>query len=142
MLNKSMGFMAKVISVLVAVVMIVLGLIFFFKFDPKAYDKKGTGIIVEIDEHYELVGGDNELMHTVYIDYDAERQAYKHAEFPEYNSGMEVGDTVEFYYMSEDPSQIVGSDKDAAPYIGLAFAVVGLIMLLVQAFQFLRGRHL
>lgn len=120
---------SKSVSIIVAVMFIVIGSIFYFKYDPAAYDTEGVGVISEIDEHYEWVGDENELVHNVYIDYTANGETFEHAEYFEYNHKMKVGDTVEFFYMSDDPSQIAGKDKEMTPYFGLAFAAVGLIML-------------
>ena len=140
MFNKGINTLTKVIAVATTVVFIVLGLFFFFNFDPDAYDMQTNGTIVEIDEHYESIGGDNELMHNVYIDYQVGMKQYKHVEFPSYNSKMKVGDAVEFYYMSQDPTKITGADKNIAPYFGLGFAVIGFIMLIASVIRFLRGR--
>ena len=131
---------SKAVIVLVSVMFIVVGLIFFFNYDPDAYDVKASGTIVEIEEHYEMIGGENELQHTAYIDYQVGRETFRHVPFPSYNSKMKVGDVVEFYYMSSDPSQIAGLDKEKTPYIGLAFAVIGLLMLVVSAVTSLRKR--
>ena len=134
------GILVRVMTLLVAVVMIVIGTIFFVKFDPDAYDTKGIGKIVEIEEHYESIGGDNELQHTVYIDYQAGKERYQHVAYPAYNSKMQIGDTVEFYYMSDDPTSMVTGNKNLVPYIGLAFAVIGLIMVLVPVARFILRR--
>ena len=127
--NIANGF-AKTISIIIGVMFLVIGMIFFLIYDPAAYDAQGTGTIVDIEEHYELVGDEDELVNTVYIDYSAGGKKYTHAVFPSYHSGMQVGDAVEFYYMSQDPTQLAGTDKDIAPYFGLAFAVIGFLMLI------------
>lgn len=129
---------SKVVSIIVALMFLVIGLIFFLKFDPDAYDMECTGTIVEINEYYEHVGGDNQLMHDVFIDYTAGGQRFEHVAFFEYNGDMEVGDTVSFYYMSEDPSQIAGANKGSTPYIGLGISVLGLVMLVVTGVKILR----
>ena len=122
---------ANTISIIVGIMFLAGGLLFFLKYDPEAYDMEATGTIAEINEHYELVGNDHQLVHTVYIDYTVGDKTFEHVEFFEYNRKMKVGDTVNFFYMSEDPSQIAGSDKDKAPYFGLAFAVIGFALLVV-----------
>ena len=132
------GFFSKTTTLIVAVLFIVIGLLFFIKFDPDEYDVLTTGTIVEIDEHYEYVGDDNELVHTVYIDYTVGDTKYEHVDYGSYNHKMKVGDEVELYYMSSDPTQIAGTDKEFVPYIGLAFAVVGVIMLIVPIVKRLR----
>lgn len=132
--------MAKAISIAIGLIFLVVGLIFFLKYDPAAFDTEGTGTIVEINERYEYVGDDAQLVHDVYIDYSVGDETFEHVEFFEYNNGMKVGDTVKFFYMSEDPSQIAGSDKDKAPYFGLAFAVVGLGMLVVTVVKIIRRK--
>ncbi len=119
----------------------VIGLIFFFKYDPAAYDTKGTGTIAEIDEYYETVGDDWELVHRVYIDYEAAGKKYEHVDYFEYNDRMKTGDTVTFYYMSEDPGQIAGSDKEYVPYYGLGFAIIGLIMLVVSLIKTIKRKN-
>ena len=132
------GIFSKTTTIIISVLFIVIGLIFFIKFDPDEYDVLATGTIVEIDEHYEYVGDENQLVHTVYIDYTAGDTKYEHVEYGSDNHKMQVGDTVEFYYMSSDPSQIAGTDKELTPYIGLGFAVVGVIMLVVPIIKRLR----
>ena len=137
---KAAGIFSALISLVIGLMFLVGGLIFFLKYDPDAYDMHGTGIIVEIDEHYESIGGENELQHTVYIDYSAGGQKYEHVEFMEYRSRMAVGDTVEFYYMSEDPTQLAGTGKENTPYWGLGFALIGAADLGFMIFRTLRRR--
>lgn len=139
-LSKVSGIFSRVTSIVIGIIFIVVGLIFFLKFDPDAYDMQTTGVITEIEEHYELIGDDNELMHDVYIDYTVNGEKYEHAPYFSYNSGMKVGDEVEFYYMSEDPAQIAGSDKNATPWFGLGFAVIGFGLTAVTVIKMLRGR--
>ena len=124
----------------VGLLFLVAGLLFFFKYDPDAYDTEVTGTIVDINEHYELVGGDNELQYTVYVDYTVGDKTFSHAEYPGYNSSMKVGDTVNFFCMSSDPSKIAGLDKNAAPYIGLGFAAAGLVLLVIAVLQLIRKK--
>lgn len=134
-MTKIANVFSKVTSFVVAVLFLVLGLVFFFKYDPDAYDMEGKGTVAAIEENY---SGDD-LTYDVYIDYTVDGQKYERAPYFEYDSSMKVGDEVSFYYMSADPSQIAGSTKDAAPYIGLAFAAVGLIMLAVMVLKVIRG---
>lgn len=131
---------SKIISIIIAVMFLVIGLIFFFKYDPDAYDMQGTGTIAEIVERYETSGDDNRLVYDVFIDYTIDGKEYKHVDFFEYDSSMKEGDKVEFYYMSSDPSQIAGSTKDAAPYIGLGAAVLGFIMLVVTVVKIIKKK--
>lgn len=140
MQEKNLNFMAAAIAFPVAIAFLILGSVFFLKFDPAAYDVKATGTIVAIDEYYESIGGENELMHTVYIDYSAGGKKYTHVVFPSYHFGMQVGDAVEFYYMSQDPTQLAGTDKDIAPYFGLAFAVIGFLMLIGLVLRLIRRK--
>ena len=133
---------SKIISFILAVLFIVVGLIFFFKYDPDAYDVKTTGVIVEIEEHWEMVGDDNEIAYTPYIDYTVGDTKYEHVEFPQYDSSMDVGDEVEFFYMSKDPTQIAGTDKAFGKYFGLGIAVIGVIMLAISVIKFFKGRAL
>lgn len=139
-MGKIANFFSKSTSIIIGVLFLVVGLIFFFVYDPAAYDSQGTGTITEITEHYEMVGEEEELMHDVYIDYTAGGKTFEHAEYFEYDSGMKVGDTVEFFYMSSDPSQIAGSSKDKAPYIGLVFAAIGLVMLVITILKIIRRK--
>ena len=127
--------LSKIISILVSLLFLVGGLIFFFLYDPAAYDKEGTGTVVDIQEHWETFGEDEQLVSTAYIDYTAEGKTFTHVEYFECDSSTKIGDTVSFYYMSTDPSQIAGSTKDSAPYIGLAFAAVGLIGIVITVIK-------
>ena len=134
------NFFSKSVSIIVGLMFLIIGSIFFFKYDPDAYDVPAIGTITDIEEHYESIGEDNELVHTVYIDYTADGTKYEHVEFPGYNSGMKIGDTVDFFYMSEDPTQIAGTDKGSTPYFGLAAAVVGLIILIVTVVKIIKRK--
>lgn len=129
---------SKTTSIIIGVVFIVVGLLMFTRFDPDAYDVKATGTIVEIEEYYDYTGDKMQLAHTVYIDYSAGDTKYEHVEFVEYNHKMKVGDEVEFYYMSDDPTQIAGTDKEYTPYYGLGFAAIGLIVLAVTVIKIFR----
>ena len=128
-----------IITVAVSAVFIVVGLVFFTSYDPSVYDVKATGTITDMDEHYESIGGDNELVCDVYIDYVADGKNYEHVEFGEWNSGMRLGDEVEFWYMSSDPAKIASAGKDAAPYFALAFAIVGFVILAVTIIRGIRS---
>ena len=131
----------KVTSLIISLLFIVIGLLFFFKFDPAAYDVKATGTIVEIAEYYDTTGTENELHHSVYIDFFAGDKKFEHVDYGKYNYRMKVGDEVELYYMSADPTQIAGTDKEKVPYIGLAFAVIGFIFLAITVIRTLRGKR-
>ena len=135
---KKANIASKIISIIVGVMFLAGGLLFFFKYDPDAYDMQGTGTVVDIVESYEMVGDDDQFTYTVFIDYEVNGEKYERIEYFEYHTGMQIGDTVEFYYMSTDPSQIAGSDKNLGPYIGLAFAVVGLVMLVITVVKIVR----
>ena len=129
---------SKTTSLIIAVLFIVIGLIFFLKYDPDAYDIQTTGTIVEIEEYYDYTGDETTLMHTVYIDYTVDGTKYEHVDYGSYNHKMKIGDEVELYCMSSDPTQIAGTDKEFVPYIGLGFAVVGVIMLVLPLIKRLR----
>ncbi len=131
---------ATVISIVIGLMFLIGGLLFFLKYDPASYDKQATGTIVDIEERYETIGDDDQLVYDVYIDYTVEGKTFEHVEYFEYHTGMKKGDTVTFYYKSTDPSQIAGSDKDMAPYFGLAFAAVGLVMLVVTGIRIVRKK--
>ena len=137
---RIMGVVGRVISILVSLMFLVGGLIFFFCYDPAAYDSQGTGTVADIVESFDTAGDMDDTHYDVYIDYTVDGKKYEHVEYFEYHTGMKVGDKVEFFYMSRDPSQIAGSSKNAGPYIGLAFAVVGLVMLVVTVVRMIRGR--
>lgn len=128
----------KIISLIVGLMFFAGGLLFFFKYDPAAYDKQTTGTIVEINEYYDNAGEDNTLMHEVFISYKVGNKKYEHIPYFEYNSKMKEGDRVSFYYMSEDPSQIAGSNKESTPYIGLVFAIIGLGLIVVDVVKMTR----
>lgn len=131
---------AKTISIIVGVLFLAGGLLAFFKYDPAAYDKEATGTIVDIEEHYTTTGDDDYVEYTVYIDYTAGGKTFERTEYFEYDSSMKVGDTVKFFYMSEDPSQIAGANKDNAPYFALIFAAVGLVILVITGVKIVRKK--
>ena len=113
----------RIVGILIGSIFIVVGLLFFKTYDPDAYDVKTMATIVQIDEEYDII--DEEYDYTVYVDYIANGKEYKNINYGAYNSSMDVGDEVELYYMSSDPTQIATPDKDIAPYIGLGAAVIG-----------------
>ena len=138
---KAANVFAKTVSIIIGLMFLIGGSIFFFCYDPADYDMQTTGTIVEITDYYDYTGQDDpQLMHDVYIDYTVDGVTYEHAEYFEYNSKMKVGDTVELYYMSQDPTQIAGSDKNMAPYFGLGIALIGLIMLIVNIIKIIRRK--
>lgn len=132
--------LSKVITIIVGLMFLAGGLFFFLKYDPAEYDTPATGTIVEINEYYDTVGEDSQLMHDVYIDYKAGDEVFEHIPYFGYDSSMKVGDEVNFFYMSSDPSQIAGADKESTPYFGLAFAVIGLGVLVVTAVRIIRKK--
>ncbi len=131
---------SKAVSIIVGLMFLVGGMIFFLKYDPAAYDTEATGTIVDIVERYEMTGDDNQLVHDVYIDYTAGGKSFEHVEYFGYNSKMKVGDTVHFFYMSEDPSQIASDNKESTPYFGLGIAVIGLGLLVVTGVKIIRRK--
>ena len=137
---KLINIFSKSVSIIVGVMFLVIGLIIFLKYDPAEYDVKATGKIVDIEEHYEYIGDDPKLVRTVFIDYTVDGKKYEHIEFIESDSNMKIGDEVEFFYMSKDPTQIAGTDKEKAPYVGLIFAVIGAIILAVTAIKIIKKK--
>ena len=115
----------KVFNIVFGILFLVIGLLFFFKFDPAVYDKTATASITGIDEYYDMVGGENTLCHDVYVSYAADGVTYKDVILGSYHSGMKVGDSVEILYMSEDPSQITTGNPSFVPYFGLGAAIIG-----------------
>lgn len=47
---------------------------------------------------------------------------------------------VDFVYMSKNPTRIAGTDKENGKYFGLAFALIGVVMLSISVVKFFKGR--
>ena len=107
---------------------LVLGLLVFFTFDPKEYDRTATGTIVEMEQYQDP--GDDEVNVRVYVDYVAEGTRYQHVEYNSYNFTMDIGDEVKLYYKSSDPSQIAAPGKDIMPFVSLGAAILGAVVFL------------
>lgn len=139
-MSKISVVMVRIIPFLIGIVFIVLGITFFLRFKPEAYDAKATGRIARIEQHYESIAGENEIINTVYVDFTAGDKKYENVELKEYNPFMKVGDDIEIFYMTSDPTKIIGAGKDNVPYFGLGFALIGLAVIVIELIKIKRVR--
>ena len=135
--SKAARGVSAFISIAVSILFIVGGILFFVKFDPDAYDCSTTATITRIEEEYNIT--DEQYDYHVFVKYTVDGNEYE-TEYGSYHSGMHEGDEVELWYMSSDPMNITSGNKDLAPFIGLGFAALGLILLVVDVIKFLRRR--
>lgn len=114
-----------ILMTIVGVIIIVMGI--RIKEDNAEYIKRAStteAIITNI----EIEDEDN---HNVYITYNVNNVEYNEV-LGEYNSGMSVGQVIEIYYDTENPSDCRGKITDFAGWICIGFG----IMIIVLAFLF------
>lgn len=84
------------------------------------------GKIVYIEEYHDPIN--EEFWYTPYIDYSVNGIEYKNVEYGAYDSSMKVGDEVNVYYSTEDPTLIQAEGFKKVPYIVLSISLVFLII--------------
>lgn len=97
---------------------------------PDAELVPAEATIVEIEEGYDEM--EKATTYTVYIDYEAEGNSYKHVQAPSYSSSMKVGDSMEVFYDAEDPELLSSTDSDLIVYVILAVGVLALAYGLIK----------
>lgn len=92
-------------------------------------------IIVKIDEYREA--SDDEITHTVYVNYEVKGIQYEMVEYGAWNSGMHVGDRITALYNVDDPSFIQIPGYKRVPYYvmggSVIFMAIGFFLLLRTA---------
>ena len=122
--------MKKFLPIIVSVLIIVLGIVFVVSgihtlATKDLYDSSVTATVVDVEEYWDNSDPENsQLVTTCYIDYEVNGVKYEHVESPVSDGNMEIGDTVEILYQSQNPEKI------SAPNItsgGIIFIVVGVV---------------
>ena len=106
------------------------------------YDSTVKATVVDVEENWETDADDvQKLVKTPYISYEVNGVKYESVVSPVQDDDLEVGDTVEILYQSQNPEKI------SAPNIGtssIIFIVVGAVVTLGGLFgtviTFLRRR--
>lgn len=93
---------------------------------PKKDYLETQGVIVDFKEFYDVTSDSN--VTKAYIDYEVDGKTYKNVEYPSYNSGMKINDTVTVLYEPEDPTFIQAPGGEKVPYIVGGAAIVSLIV--------------
>lgn len=93
---------------------------------PKKDYLETQGVIVDFKEFYDVTSDSN--VTKTYIDYEVDGKTYKNVEYPSYNSGMKINDTVTVLYEPEDPTFIQAPGGEKVPYIVGGAAIVSLIV--------------
>ena len=130
--------MKKFLPVLMSLAAVVIGIVFIavgiHTLSTKdLYDSTVNAVIVDYEEHWET-DADNEqrLVTTYYIDYEVNGVKYEHVESPEQNMGMNVGDTVEILYQSQNPEKISAKNITSG---GIIVIVVGALVAIGGCFS-------
>ena len=117
--------MGKIQRVLIIVIMILAGAAFmafgvYSALQPEKATVTVKAQIVDIQEEPDAVNDTTE--YHVFVDYtDADGKEHKNVEYPGYDSGMKVGDTIEIKYNAENPEELISSGK----YVDYIFVAVG-----------------
>lgn len=120
--------------------MIIAALIFIFSifgiFAPKTQLIETKGTIVDIEDRMNASHGYD---HVVYIDYRANGKDYKHVEFGNYDSEMQVDDKITVLYDPNNPEHIETKDSDVIIYILAAASGVLLFVSIRQTIKKMGG---
>ncbi len=121
--------MKKFAPVIFSILAVIFGTVFIVSGittlkNKNLYDSTVNATVVDIQEEWQTVGEDDQLVTTYYIDYEVNGVKYEHVECPESNGNMKVGDTVEILYQSKDPSKISGRNITSKGIIFIAGGAV------------------
>ena len=129
--------MKKILPIIISVVAIIFGIVAIVNgvktiSERDLYDSTVTATVVDVQEEIDSSDPENAQTNTtVYIDYEIDGTKYEHVEAPEYDSGMQVGDTMEILYQSKNPEKISGQNPSKNGIIfcalGAVFAIVGCV---------------
>lgn len=124
MFKRILGLVLPLIFLAAGIFVIVLGIKQLNM--KKEYDETGTAIITGIEREWTGTDDDgfDEYSYTVLIDYEIDGKKYEDVVFPYYNSSMKKGDTVEFLYKTDDPSNIVPANTGTTAVIMMVFGSV------------------
>ena len=132
--------MKKFLPVILSILVVVFGIVFVVSGittlkNKDLYDSAVNATVVDIQEEWQTVGEDDQLVNVYYIDYEVDGVKYEHVECPESNGDMKVGDTVEILYQSKDPSKISGHNITSS---GVIFIAVGAVVALGGCFAIVK----
>jgi hypothetical protein len=138
--KKSGGIGIFILLGCIGIGLIALGIGLFVShenFKQTAIETEAT--IVEIESYYVSSGDDEELRHSVLVQFAADGAAYE-GYLGYYNSFMKEGGTVKIFYNPADPNDFRSSSAGIAPFIvclviGGVFSFVGLGPLINDAIK-------
>lgn len=125
--------MSKLARIITSVLIVVFGLVFIISgihsiATKDLYDSTVTATVVDIQEEWDYSDPDeSRLETTVYVDYEIDGVKYEHVESPTQNGNMQIGDTVELLYQSQDPSQISSQNITGGAAIFIAVGAIVVI---------------
>lgn len=108
---------------------VAVGLLTLFTFNPKEYDSKTEATITDFG--YDYTTGDEDVQTYCIVKYRAKGKEYRDVRVDYYDFTLDVGDTIEIYYKSTDPSEITTKGKDLMPFVSIGAIAVGAISLFV-----------
>lgn len=106
---------------------LIVGLLTLFTFNPKEYNGTTTATIVDFEQQTGVGDENNDII--TYVDYSVDGVRYTHVPYNSYNFTMDVGDEVNIYFKTSDPSQIAAPGKNIIPFVGIGAAVLGAAVL-------------
>lgn len=130
----------RILSIFLGVSLLAAGIFVFVNFKDSNYDGKTTGVITELAKATKESKATTRFL--TYIDYSVQGQKYEHVRYPKYSSFMEVGDEVDVYYMTSDPSQIADSNRTIFPLVGIASALFGFVTLAFEIVKAVKRRQM
>lgn len=106
-----------------------------------------TAIISEIETYQSKDSNGNiQTEHYVYVDYEVNYQSYSHIFAGEWKQGMQEGDTIEVFYIPDEPSEVrfyyeVDQKYNDLMIIAIFFIVVSSLPLLVSLLLKCKGNR-
>ena len=116
------------IFVLVGIIVMSVGVYIYATRDK--YDCTTTAVITDIVETWN--GGEDGYSYSVYINYEANGETFRHVSYPEYSSWMDVGDRIEIRYRSDNPKKIrnanIAHTVGLLMGLGALFSGIGVVL--------------
>lgn len=116
----------KLFPFMFGLLFIVVGSLALFTFNPKEYDGKTEAIITDFGYEYDTGIDDNVNVYLI-VKYEVKGKTYNDVRVDYYHVGLDVGDTIEIYYKTTNPSEVTGPGKDLMPIVSIAAIALGTI---------------
>ncbi len=92
--------------------------------------------ITDVDSYRDITVKKSKTKYTVYVDYMVCGKDYTHVKLGTYNSPMTLGEHIEIYYDSDDPSRI-SDGKQSYNFVPIA---TGVVLMGIAIFKFIKER--